>query len=183
MALMKVLRFAVCGFGLFISCVLCPAYGRDKVVNVYGWSDFVDPKVIEDFTKETGIKVAYDTFSSVEELETRLAAGQTGFDVAIVPGRVLQRQIAAGLYLRLDKTRLPNSKHCGRRSRHFSRPMIRATNTPSIICGLPRALPTTSTRLRKFGAARPPLQRSRLQPRLPQLPCSIPGAFCSNRKI
>ncbi len=110
MALMKVLRFAVCGFGLFISCVLCPAYGRDKVVNVYGWSDFVDPKVIEDFTKETGIRVAYDTFPSVEELETRLAAGQTGFDVAIVPGRVLQRQIAAGLYLRLDKTRLPNSK-------------------------------------------------------------------------
>ncbi len=110
MALMKVLRFAVCAFGLSMSGVLCPAFGRDKVVNVYGWSDFIDPKVIEDFTTETGIKVAYDTYPSDEGLEARLAAGQTGFDVAIVPGRVLQRQIAAGLYLRLDKTKLPNSK-------------------------------------------------------------------------
>ena len=110
MTILKVLRFAACAFGLFMSGILCPAYGRDKVVNVYGWSDFVDPKVVEDFTKETGIRVAYDTFPSVEELETRLAAGQTGFDVAIVPGRVLQRQIATGLYLHLDKTKLPNSK-------------------------------------------------------------------------
>jgi putrescine transport system substrate-binding protein len=110
MALMKVLRFAACAFGLFMSGILCPAFGSDKVVNVYGWSDFVDPKVIEDFTTETGIKVTYDTSPSVEELETRLAAGQTGFDLAIVPGRVLQRQIPAGLYLRLDKTKLPNSK-------------------------------------------------------------------------
>ena len=86
MALMKVLRFAVCAFGLWMSGVLCPAFGRDKVVNVYGWSDFIDPKVIEDFTTETGIKVTYDTYPSDEGLEARLAAGQTGFDVAIVSG-------------------------------------------------------------------------------------------------
>jgi putrescine transport system substrate-binding protein len=110
MARMKVLRFAVCAFGLWMSGVLCPAFGRDKVVSVYGRSDFIDPKVIEDFTTETGIKVTYDTYPSDEGFEARLAAGHAGFDVAIVSGRVLQRQIAAGVYLRLDKTRLPNSK-------------------------------------------------------------------------
>jgi putrescine transport system substrate-binding protein len=111
MARMKVLRIAGCAFGLWMSGVLFPAFGQDKLVNVYGWSDFVDPKVIEDFTTETGIKVTYDTYPSDEGLEARLAAGRTGFDVAIVPGRVLQRQLAAGLYLRLDKTRLSNSKN------------------------------------------------------------------------
>ena len=86
------------------------ASAQGAIVNVYGWGDFVDPKVIDDFTKETGIKVAYDSYDSDETFEARLDAGKTGFDVVIVSGRVLQRQIAAGLYLRLDKSRLPNSK-------------------------------------------------------------------------
>jgi putrescine transport system substrate-binding protein len=93
-----------------MSGVLLPAFGQGGIVNVYGWSDYVDPKVIEDFTKETGIKVAYDAYNSDETLEARLQAGKTGYDVVIVSGRVLQRQIAAGLYLRLDKSKLPNGK-------------------------------------------------------------------------
>jgi putrescine transport system substrate-binding protein len=107
---MRVFRVAVCGFGLWMFGVLLPAYGQGGIVNVYGWSDYVDPKVIEDFTKETGIKVTYDAYNSDETLEARLQAGKTGYDVVIVSGRVLQRQIAAGLYLRLDKSRLPNGK-------------------------------------------------------------------------
>jgi putrescine transport system substrate-binding protein len=107
---MKVLRVAMCAFGLWMSGILVPALGQEKIVNVYGWSDYVDPKVIEDFTKETGIKVSYDAYNSDETSEARLQAGKTGFDVVIVSGRVLQRQIAAGLYLRLDKRKLPNSK-------------------------------------------------------------------------
>ena len=35
---------------------------QDKVVNVYNWSDYIDPAILEDFTKETGIKVVYDTY-------------------------------------------------------------------------------------------------------------------------
>ena len=38
-----------------------PALAQDKVVNVYNWSDYIDPTILEDFTKETGIKVVYDT--------------------------------------------------------------------------------------------------------------------------
>ena len=51
-----------------MSGVLLPAFGQERIVNVYGWSDYVDPKVIEDFTKETGIKVAYDAYNSDEAL-------------------------------------------------------------------------------------------------------------------
>ncbi|MGC2222514.1 MAG: extracellular solute-binding protein, partial [Methylocella sp.] len=91
--------------------MLLPAFGQEKAVNVYGWGDYIDPKVIEDFTKETGLKVAYDAYDSNEAFEARLQTGKTGFDVVIVSGSVLQRQIAAGLYQKLDKTRLPNSKN------------------------------------------------------------------------
>ena len=98
-------------YGLSFCGVLLPAFAQEKVVSVYGWGDYIDPKVIEDFTKETGLKVAYDAYDLNEAFEARLLTGKTGFDVVIVSGPVLQRQIAAGLYQKLDKTKLPNGKN------------------------------------------------------------------------
>jgi putrescine transport system substrate-binding protein len=98
-------------FGLCLCGQLLPAFGQEKTLSVYGWADYIDPKVIEDFTKETGLKVAYDAYDSNEAFEARLLTGKTGFDVVIVSGSVLQRQIAARLYQKLDKTKLPNSKN------------------------------------------------------------------------
>ena len=66
------------------------------------------PGVLEDFTKETGIKVVYDTFDANETLETRLLAGKSGYDVVVPTGYFLQRQITAKVFLKLDKSKLPN---------------------------------------------------------------------------
>jgi putrescine transport system substrate-binding protein len=77
-------------------------------VNVYNWSDYIDPKVLEDFTKETGIKVQYDTFDANETLETKLLAGKSGYDVVVPTGYFLERQIKAGVFLKLDKSKLSN---------------------------------------------------------------------------
>jgi putrescine transport system substrate-binding protein len=80
----------------------------ERVVNVYNWSDYIDPDVIEAFTKETGIKVRYDTFDANETLETKLLAGKSGYDVVVPTGYFLQRQITAGVFQKLDKSKLPN---------------------------------------------------------------------------
>jgi putrescine transport system substrate-binding protein len=79
-----------------------------RVVNVYNWSDYIEPKVIEDFTKETGIKVQYDTFDANETLETKLLAGKSGYDVVVPTGYFLERQIKAGVFQKLDKNKLKN---------------------------------------------------------------------------
>jgi putrescine transport system substrate-binding protein len=79
-----------------------------RVVNVYNWSDYIDPKVLEDFTKETGIKVQYDTFDANETLETKLLAGKSGYDVVVPTGYFLERQIKAGVFQKLDKNKLKN---------------------------------------------------------------------------
>ncbi len=88
-----------------------PQAAPEKVVNVYNWSDYIDPKVLEDFTHETGIKVVYDTYDSNEMLETRLLAGKTGYDVVVPSATFLARQIKAGVYRPLDKSKLPNAKN------------------------------------------------------------------------
>ncbi|MBB3656302.1 putrescine transport system substrate-binding protein [Rhizobium sp. BK650] len=85
-----------------------PAFAQERVVNVYNWSDYIDSSILEDFTEETGIKVVYDTFDSNETLETKLLAGGTGYDVVVPTVSFMQRQIAAGVYQKLDKSKLPN---------------------------------------------------------------------------
>jgi putrescine transport system substrate-binding protein len=95
----------------FVSlCLTGAAIAQERVVHVYNWSDYIDPKVLGDFTKETGIKVVYDTYDSNESLETKLLAGKTGYDVVVPSAPFLQRQIQAGVFQKLDKSKLPNAK-------------------------------------------------------------------------
>jgi putrescine transport system substrate-binding protein len=87
------------------------AFGAEKVVHVYNWSDYIDASVLEDFTKETGIKVQYDVYDANEVLETKLLAGNTGYDVVVPGGAFLFRQIKAKIHTKLDKSKLPNLKN------------------------------------------------------------------------
>ena len=91
-----------------ISAMGTAASAQDRVVNVYNWSDYIDESILADFTEETGIKVVYDVFDSNEVLETKLLAGGTGYDVVVPTGTFLARQIEAGVFQALDKSKLPN---------------------------------------------------------------------------
>ena len=84
------------------------AFAQEKVLNVYNWSDYIDESILADFTKETGIKVVYDVFDSNETLETKLLAGGSGYDIVVPTANFLQRQIQAGVFQKLDKSKLPN---------------------------------------------------------------------------
>src|SRR3954468_3673013 len=85
-----------------------PAQAQERVVNFYNWSNYMAPGVLEDFTKETGIKVVYDTFDANETLETRLLAGKSGYDVVVPTAYFLQRQVSANVFQKLDRSKLPN---------------------------------------------------------------------------
>src|SRR5271156_3495263 len=84
------------------------AQAAERTVNFYNWSSYIAPDVLENFTRETGIKVVYDTFDANETLETRLLAGKSGYDVVVPTAYFLQRQIRANVFQKLDKSKLPN---------------------------------------------------------------------------
>jgi putrescine transport system substrate-binding protein len=103
-------RYAVrwlAGLALAITSVSV-AHAQQRTVNFYNWSNYIAPGVLDDFTKETGIKVVYDTFDANETLETRLLAGKSGYDLVVPSAYFLQRQIGAGIFQKLDKAKLPN---------------------------------------------------------------------------
>lgn len=102
-------RFAACALALGLGLLAGAASAESgRVVNFYNWSDYVDPGVLDAFTTETGIAVRYDTFDANETLETKLLAGNSGYDVVVPTGYFLQRQIAAGVFQKLDKSKVPN---------------------------------------------------------------------------
>ncbi|MDR7281597.1 putrescine transport system substrate-binding protein [Pseudomonas corrugata] len=77
-------------------------------VHIYNWSDYIGPTTLADFQKETGIKPVYDVFDSNETLEGKLLAGRTGYDVVVPSNHFLGKQIKAGAFQKLDKSKLTN---------------------------------------------------------------------------
>ena len=98
---------------LTVAALLASLQARadDKVVNVYNWTDYIDPKVLEAFTQQTGIKVQYDVYDSLETLEGKLLAGKSGYDVVVPTAEpTFSRLIKAGALQPLDKGKIPNLK-------------------------------------------------------------------------
>jgi putrescine transport system substrate-binding protein len=101
---------------LLAGCGRQPAHApdrsdTDKVLNVYNWSDYIQPSLIADFEKETGIHVNYDVYDSNEILETKLLTGHTNYDLVGPSAAFLERQLKADIYQKLDKAQLPNLKN------------------------------------------------------------------------
>lgn len=81
---------------------------EEKVLNVYNWSDYIAEDTIANFEARTGIKVNYDVFDSNEVLEAKLIAGSSGYDVVVPSAPFLERQIQAGVFTKLDRSKLTN---------------------------------------------------------------------------
>ena len=81
---------------------------EEKVLNIYNWSDYIGQDTIKNFEKETGIKVTYDVFDSNEILEAKLVSGNTGYDLVVPSIQYLARQVQAGVFQPLDRSKLSN---------------------------------------------------------------------------
>ena len=93
---------------LTATLALTAAAVQAEEVHVYNWSDYIDESLLSKFEEETGIDLVYDVFDSNELLETKMLAGGSGYDVVVPTGTFLQRQIMAGAFQKLDKSKLPN---------------------------------------------------------------------------
>src|SRR5580698_7541800 len=87
------------------------AAAEEKRLYIYNWTDFISHNTIAEFEKQTGIKVTYDVYDSEETMDARLLAGSSGYDVVFASSEYFGREIKAGVYIPLDKSKLPNWKN------------------------------------------------------------------------
>jgi len=100
-------RATLAGLGASLSMPFVrPSWADAGFVNIYNWSDYIGETTIEDFQNETGIRVVYDLYASSEEMQAKMLAGSTGYDVVLHSGLNLPQAIKAGIYQKLDKSRL-----------------------------------------------------------------------------
>jgi putrescine transport system substrate-binding protein len=96
---------------LVSGCGVKSASAEEKRLFIYNWTDFIGRNTIAEFEKETGIKVIYDVYDSEETMDARLLAGSSGYDVVIASTEYSGREIKAGVYIPLDRDKLPNWKN------------------------------------------------------------------------
>lgn len=102
-------RHALIGLGAALAApAVRPSWAQAGVVNVYNWSDYIGETTIADFEAETGIGVVYDLYASSEEMQAKLLAGASGYDVVLMAGISLERFVRAGVYQKPDRARLTN---------------------------------------------------------------------------
>jgi putrescine transport system substrate-binding protein len=108
LALACVLSLSGCGGGKSPGDTAAKPAGGAKDLNLYIWSDYLAADTLSNFEKQFGIKVHPAYYDTNETLETKLLAGNSGFDIVVPTASYFERQIKAGAYLVLDKSKLPN---------------------------------------------------------------------------
>ncbi|MXN74113.1 extracellular solute-binding protein [Burkholderia sp. 4701] len=98
---------ALAAAAAFTSVASPPAHAADEL-NVYNWSDYIAPDTIPNFQKQTGIHVKYDNYDSDDTLQAKLLAGSSGYDIVVPTSNYMAKQIQAGVYQKLDKSKIPN---------------------------------------------------------------------------
>jgi len=106
----KKLGIAICIVLLVLttSLVTSATAEEEKVLNIYFWYAYLPDSIIQSFEKETGIKVVLDVFESLDVMETKLLAGNSGYDI-VIPDQVMAgRLLKLGIFKKLDKSKFSN---------------------------------------------------------------------------
>src|SRR6267154_4014582 len=85
-----------------------PPGTEEQVLNIYNWADYVGYNTIAEFERQTHIKVVYELYDSNETLEAKMLAGRSGYDIVSTTTAFYSRQIKAGAYMPVDRSKLPN---------------------------------------------------------------------------
>ena len=125
----KIIALAA-GSIVVLGLLASPPQAQQNVLNIFNWSEYIDPGILKDFEKKFNVKVNYSLYESNEDLIAKLeVGGKEQYDV-VVPGQyAVPIMVKKGLLLKLDKAQIPNYKNL---SKKFVSPSYDANNNYSM---------------------------------------------------
>ena len=100
------------GSGAMIAGVsLLPRFAlaeEEKKLNLYNYDTYIGETTLTDFTGATGIETKMDLFADMDELFSKLKAGNPGYDAIVVSNDYLERMVKANMVIPLDHSKIPN---------------------------------------------------------------------------
>lgn len=114
--------FRIALFLLLTAGIFFPvSYAVQNEVNVYAWTGYIPSSVIQQFTKETGIKVNLSEYDSNETMYAKLKTSpEAGYDLVIPSSYFVERMAKQHMLEKLDKSELPNFKNINEALLHKS---------------------------------------------------------------
>jgi len=83
----------------------------DGELNLYNWSNYFSPELLERYEKETGTRVTVDNYASEEDLLAKLQAGGGGYDVIFPGTTTLGVMVEKGMLAKIDVNQMENFKN------------------------------------------------------------------------
>lgn len=84
-----------------------PSAKKEKTINIFTWGDILDPKILQEFEKETGISVHLSYYGSNEELIVKMKATKgEGYDLIAPSDYAVAQLIKEELLAPLEKEKL-----------------------------------------------------------------------------
>lgn len=109
------------------------AHAEDKELYFYNWSEYIPSDVLQDFTKETGIKVIYSTYESNEAMYAKLKTQGQGYDLVVPSTYFVSKMRKEGMLMKLDKSKL--SHFADLDPNYLNKPLIQVMIIPFLIFG------------------------------------------------
>lgn len=78
---------------------------------VYNWGEYIDESIIDEFQKETGIKVVYDMFETNEDMYSVIEAGGVVYDAVCPSDYMIEKMIKNDMLSEIDFNNVPNVKN------------------------------------------------------------------------
>ena len=112
---MKRILFLLLALAMALTLTACQSSDTEggkaveQVVNVFNWEDYIDPEVCNLFEQETGIKVNYMCFTTVEDMIVQVEANPGAFDVCFPSDYIIERMINKGMLAEINFDNVPNA--------------------------------------------------------------------------
>jgi spermidine/putrescine transport system substrate-binding protein len=81
---------------------------EEKKLNLYNYDTYMGESTLADFNGATGIETKLDLFADMDELFSKMKAGNPGYDAVVVANDYVERMIKANMLSPLDHSKIPN---------------------------------------------------------------------------
>jgi spermidine/putrescine transport system substrate-binding protein len=89
-----------------------PAPAATRTLNVFIWSEYLDPDVVRDFERQHDARVTIDLYEDAEAMMAKLQAGGASlYDIVVPSDYLVPPMIKLGLLAPLRHERIPNLKN------------------------------------------------------------------------
>lgn len=112
--IMCIFMCAALAVGMLTGCGSSGDVGKNGELNVFVWTEYVPDSVFEKFEEETGIKVNVSTYSSNEDMLSKVKSESEGtYDVVLPSDYMIELMISQGMLEELDQEALTNLSNIG----------------------------------------------------------------------